>query len=544
MTQQNEPVAGTISRIKPVLIVGAGPTGLTAALELSRFGIPVRIIDKLPAPSATSRALAIQARTLELLEQRGLTAEMLLIGNRAIAASLYGSGKRLGKIQLTQIPSRYNYILLLSQAETERILRGKLESLGILVERSTELIAFSQAESSAQSGVQAGVKAILRHSDGALGELDAAFMISAEGAHSTIRRTLNLAFKGKSLKQNYVLADLYLDGDIPENELSIFLADDGLLAVFPMGNRRFRMIATDPEQRVSEDSEPTLEELQRVYDADAFLPARLRDMVWSSRFRINSRMLHTLRERYIFFGGDSAHIHSPAGGQGMNTGIQDMIDLGWKLALVLQGKASPELLNTYEEERLPVIRQVVARTETATDVANSESPLVHQLITHIAPLLLNQPFIQQMGTGLISEITANYRGSALSQTHRTGGDLRAGDRVPDLDVLVVQADSQPREASLHTLLDPTGLTLLVAGGEPNPFPPVWQESLKPWQSLLTTQYIRSAEPETNNAFSRSFGSGQSFLLVRPDSYLGFVSGENQLPALIDWLKRWFPPTVG
>ena len=535
--------------VKPVLIVGAGPTGMTAAMELSRFGVPVRIVDKLLTPSTTSRALAVQARTLELFEQRGLIQEMLQIGNPGRSATIYGNGKTLGKVHLGEIKSRYNYILLISQGETERILRKQLDRQGVAIERGTEMINFSQLESSSQPGLNDGVKAVLRDREGSLEELEAAYLISAEGAHSTVRHALNLQFQGKSHQQSYALADLYLDGDLPDDELSIFTAAHGFLGVFPMGNRHFRFIATDPEQHEKTDDDPALAELQKLYDADSHIPVRLRDLTWSSRFQINSRMLHTLREDRIFFGGDAAHVHSPAGGQGMNTGIQDMIDLSWKLAMVWQGKATPELLNIYEEERLPIIRSIVSKTEAATDALNSDSPIVYQLITHIAPVLLNTQFVQQLSTGLISEVAANYRASSLSQTHQARGNLRAGDRLPDMDVLVWNSDSsgdaQPREARLYEILDPSYFTLLLVSAENTTnLPLTWKEQLSPWQKILKTQRIASAltPKEATVQFDSFFGSGQSLLLVRPDSYLGFVGGQD-VSALIKWLNQWFPPTA-
>jgi hypothetical protein len=234
----------------------------------------------------------------------------------------------------------------------------------------------------------------------------------------------------------------------------------------------------------------------------------------------------------------------------MNTGIQDMIDLSWKLAMVWQGKAVPELLNTYEEERLPIIRSIVSRTEAATDALSSDSPIVHQLVTHIAPVLLNTHFVQQLSTGLISEVASNYRASSLSQTHHARGNLRAGDRVPDMDVLVWNLDSsgdtQPRKAHLYEILDPSRFTLLIAGGESTTdLPPTWEEQLSPWHGFLKIQRIASAltQPEAKVQFDRSFGRGQSLVLVRPDSYLGFVGNQDALPALTEWLSRWFPPAA-
>ena len=260
-------------------------------------------------------------------------------------------------------------------------------------------------------------------------------------------------------------------------------------------------------------------------------------------------MLHTLRSHRIFFGGDAAHIHSPAGGQGMNTGIQDMINLSWKLAMVYQGKATPELLNTYEEERLPIIRAIVSRTEAATDALNSDNPIVHQFIALIAPVLLNTHFVQQLSTGLISEVAANYRASSLSQTHHDRGNLRAGDRVPDLDVSVWDSDSgnaQPREAHLYNLLDPSHFTLLLVGdrNKPDDLPP-WEEQLSPWQRILSAKRITSipTQGKAKVQFHSCFGSDRSFILVRPDSYVGFVGDRDALPALIKWLNQWFSSTA-
>ena len=543
----NEQDKRTTSSPRPVLIVGAGPTGMTAAMELSRLGVPVRIVDKLVSPSTTSRALAVQTRTLELFEQRGLIQEMLQIGNKGTAVTIYGDGKRLGKVHLEEIKSRYNFIILIPQSETERILREQLLRQDVEIERGTEMIAFAQSESSAQPE-QGGLKAVLRNHEGELEELEAAYLISAEGSHSLVRRTLNLQFQGKSIDQNYALADLHLDGDLPDDELLLFTSAHGFMAVFPMGDRHFRFMATDPDQHAND--EPTLEKLQKLYDENSHIPARLRDMTWSSQFRINSRMLHTLRERRIFFGGDAAHIHSPAGGQGMNTGIQDMIDLSWKLAMVWHGKAAPELLNTYEEERLPIIRSIVSSTEAATDTLNSDSMIVHQLITFLTPVFLNTHLVQQLSTGILSEVAANYRKSSLSQTYHIHGNLQAGDRMPDMDVLTWNLDSlsdtQTCKMHLYEILNPSCFTLLVAGSESTTdLPATWKEQIEPWHGFLKLQRIApvSTQPEAKMQFDRAFGSSQSLFLVRPDSYLGFVGNQNALSALTEWLGRWFPPTA-
>jgi 2-polyprenyl-6-methoxyphenol hydroxylase-like FAD-dependent oxidoreductase len=241
-------------------------------------------------------------------------------------------------------------------------------------------------------------------------------VICAEGSHSSIRHTLNLDFKGKSLEQSYALADLHIDGELPEDSLSIFVVERGFLGLFPMGQRRFRMISTDPQHQAVSASDPSLAEMQRLYDAHCHIREVLHDVAWTSRFRVNSRMLHSFRSGRVFFGGDSAHVHSPAGGQGMNTGIQDMINLCWKLALVYRGHAQNALLDPYTEERHPVIDRLLNTTEKATDAMNSQGRIAHQIMTHVAPLVLDSKRARELGSRILSQVKFEYRSSSLSHT--------------------------------------------------------------------------------------------------------------------------------
>jgi 2-polyprenyl-6-methoxyphenol hydroxylase-like FAD-dependent oxidoreductase len=511
-----------MSASKPILIVGAGPTGLTAATELSRFGVPVRIVDRLPVRSRTSRALAVHARTLELLGQRGVGADMIRLGNPATRVSLFGDSKLLGRLDLTRVPSRHNFVLMLSQAETERLLEERLQAQGVEVERGTELIAHENRRDPA-----AGVRAVLRNGAGELEELEAAYVISAEGAHSSMRTTAGLPFDGHASAQRYALGDLSLETELPDSDMSIFIGRHGFLAAFPMGNRRFRFIATDPSRT---ESEPTLEELQSLYNAVAPVPARMHDLNWSSRFRINSRVLGTLRAGNVFFGGDAAHVHSPAGGQGMNTGIQDMINLSWKLALVTQGIADPRLLATYSTERLHVIKSIVSRTERATDALNSDSALLHRAITVGASVMLSRGKTQTTGPKVISQTAANYRRSAASQPSGGPGPLRGGDRIPDIAVTPLD-DGEGQPVPLYELLDPTGFTLLVIGDAD---PTGVERRLDGWP--VTILRIAAAGPGRDGA--ASLGGAPSFVLVRPDAYAAVVCTAFQ--AVEGWLRTWLP----
>ena len=525
--------------LRTVLIVGAGPTGMMAALELSRFGIPVRLVEKKAEPETTSRAIGVQARTLELLEQRGLASSLVTLGNRGLTGSIYGDGKRIFRLDFEQIDSKYHYLLFVSQAETEKILREALEKAGVKAERNVTMIAFAQDEH------DTNVTATLQHSDGSLERFDCPYMIEAEGAHSKARTTLDLEFEGRSLVEDYALGDLYIDGDLVDSDFHIFSSEHGFMGLFPMGNRRFRLIASNPISRPSKKTSPSLEELQQIYNQRSHIPARFRDMSWSSWFRINSRMIHHLRVRRVFLGGDSAHIHSPAGAQGMNTGMQDMINLGWKMALVMKGQAKPKLLDTYSADRVPVIKGVLHKTENLTHAIGSENTVFRSVFTHLAPWIVSIDLVQQNSTQGMSQLALNYRDSPLSVSHGHAGNLRAGDRVPDLPVALLNregsADQQPEAATIFGLMDPSTFTLFYSNiTEPAKTHSEIVGAVGSWHYLMRGHQI-AAVKNNDEEFQRLFGASSSILLVRPDGYVAFTGTEKSVPELAKFCKQWLVP---
>ena len=521
-----------------VLIIGAGPTGLTAALELSRMGISVRIVDKMPQPATSSRAIGVQARTLELFEQRGLVQEMLEKGNRGVAGSIYGEGKRIFRLEFAHNGSQYGYMLFISQAETEATLRRALEQHHVTIERGVEFIALAQSEHGDT------VTAIVKHPDGSLEEIHAEYLIDSEGAHSVSRTTLNLQFSGKTRAEDYALGDLYIDGDIPDSDFHIFSSQYGFMGLFPMGNRRFRLIASNPLSKPGKDTVPSLEEIQKIYDQRSHIPARFHDMSWSSWFRINSRMVDHLRVGRVFLGGDSAHIHSPAGAQGMNTGIQDMINLCWKLALVLHGKADTKLLDTYEEDRVPVIRDVLSKTEGLTDAIGSESALFRSVFSHIAPWIVGTEVVQESSTERMSQLSLHYRESPLSVSHHAPAGLRAGDRVPNMPVQLVggqgSATQGPAADTLFHLLSTDRFTLLFANlKDPDATHHAVQSALASWKDVVQTCSIAPAAA-SEAQFKGVFGTEPSLTLVRPDGYAAFLGTDDSLDPLVRYLGTWLP----
>ena len=519
-----------------VIIVGAGPTGMTAAMELARHGIPVRLIEKTAEPATTSRAVGVQARTLELFEQRGMVDQMIARGNRGVAGSIYDAGKRTFRLEFNRIDSKYNYMLFISQAETEAVLRDALAKQGVMIERELELHALSQSDRGDT------VTTVLKHKDGSLESATYDYLIDTEGTHSIVRTTLGLQFKGKTRDESYALGDLYIEGNLPETDFHIFSSKYGFMGLFPMGRGRFRIIASNPISKPSKNTAPSLEELQQIYNQRSHIPLRFHDMSWSSWFRINSRMIETLRAGRIFLGGDSSHIHSPAGAQGMNTGIQDMINLTWKLALVIKGEATSKLLDTYSDERVPVIRNVLTKTEGLTNAIGSENPVFRSVFDHIAPWIVSTEFVLENSTERMSQLSLNYRESPLSVADGRPGEIHAGDRIPD--VLFVQLskpgeDAHELQTNLFRLLSPDRFTLLYANiTSPEETHKQVQSLLSSWERLVQGYQV-SGVRENERPFRRVFGKDLAILLIRPDGYVAFTGSGHSVPALANYLEQWF-----
>jgi 2-polyprenyl-6-methoxyphenol hydroxylase-like FAD-dependent oxidoreductase len=521
--------------LKPVLIAGAGPTGMMAAIELSRFNIPVRLIDKNDTPETTSRAIGVQARTLELLEQRGLASSLVKLGNPGRALSIYGDGKRILRLDFERISSKYNYLLFVSQVDTENVLREALDKAGVTIERNLTFLALGQADRDTK------LTAVLQRKDGSLEQVECSYLIDAEGAHSTARGTVGLHFEGKSLVEDYALGDLHIDGDLVETDFHIFSSEHGFFGLFPMGARRFRLMASNPIGKPSKGTGPSLEELQQIYDQRSHVPARFRDMTWSSWFRINSRMVGRLQVGRVFLGGDSAHIHSPAGAQGMNTGMQDMVNLCWKLALVMKGQAKPELLETYTKERVPVIQNLLKKTEGLTHAIGSENTLFRSVFNYVAPWLVSMENIQQNSTEHMSQLAVNYRESPLSSSSGHSGELRAGDRLPDFPVTVLNrkssAQQQPRQATIFSLLNPSRFTLLYSNiPDPAKIHSQIQNAIGPWHYLMDRRQI--APIPGQHGFDKYLGASPSIVLMRPDGYVAFTGSDTSVAKLAEYCDKW------
>lgn len=398
-----------------ILIVGAGPVGLTMAVELSRFGVDIRIIEKSPHPTETSRALVIWSRTLELFDRAGCTPALLEAGLKGHGASLRAGQTVLGRPRFDDIASVYNFALMIPQRDTERLLIEHLRSLGVEVERQVELVSFSKRED--------GIQAVLGHADGRHETVSAPWLLGCDGAHSAVRHGLNVEFPGSTQDDDWLIADVRLDGEHapPADEISIYFHHEGPFVIFPLPGRRARIIATRGKTDTAHPRpDPVMADVQALIEQRAGGGFVASDPVWLTNFRINERKVSQYRYGRILLAGDAAHIHSPAGGQGMNTGMQDAINLAWKLAMVVQGDAGERLLDSYSPERSTVGDMVLRNATALTDVATLTNPAAQAARNLVARLLLGfQPVRHEMAATM-SEVDIAYRKSPLS-SGRHGG---------------------------------------------------------------------------------------------------------------------------
>src|ERR1700738_4566833 len=409
-----------------VLIIGARPTGLVLALWLTKLGVRVRIIDKTAEPGTTSRALAVQARTLELYRQLDLTEAVVAPGHRVPAVNLWVKGEAAARVAFGSVGSDltpYPFLHIFPQDRHERLLIERLEALGVRVERRTELVHFAEQNNR--------VTALLRGPDGQEVDCAAAYIAGCDGARSIVRETIGTGFPGGTYRQLFYVADVEAAGPALNGELHIDLDDADFLGVFPLaGQGRARLIGTVRDERAEH---PETLAFKDVSDrAINHLKVRVDKVNWFSTYHVHHRVAQHFRKGRAFLIGDAAHIHSPAGGQGMNTGIGDAINLAWKLAAVLAGRAGDNLLDSYEAERIGFARRLVATTDRVFSFATADGKIADILRTRVAPVLVPMAAafdaVREFMFRTVSQITLNYRHGPLSRG--AAGQVHGGDRLP------------------------------------------------------------------------------------------------------------------
>lgn len=421
-----------LSMSPQVLVVGAGPVGLTMAAELARYGVSVRIIEKAPTRTDKSKALVLWSRTLELLDRAGCSHAFVSAGHKVDGANILAGTKLIAHASIATVESPYRYALMLPQSDTERLLDEHLNSLGVRVEREVELATFVESEGH--------VVATLRHADGRNEQLNADWLLGCDGAHSTVRHTLGLEFLGNTLESHWILADVHLRGfPFPESEIATFWHADGVLVFFPISPGRFRVIANiEAPAGGGKAPDPTLADVQAIVDHRGPGNIFLSDPIWLAAFRINERKVADYRKGRVLLVGDAAHVHSPAGGQGMNTGMQDAMNLAWKLAMVCRGACHDgPLLDSYSIERSAIGAQVLAAAGRLTALGIMKNQAAQALRNLVGRLVLGLAPVQRKLVNQMTEVSIGYDESPLNgpslhglTMHGLASGPQPGRRVP------------------------------------------------------------------------------------------------------------------
>jgi 2-polyprenyl-6-methoxyphenol hydroxylase-like FAD-dependent oxidoreductase len=468
-----------------VLIVGAGPVGMTAASELARYGIPVRIVDKAPQRTDKSKALVVWSRTLELLDRGpGGSGPFIDAGFKALAVNIVAKdGELMGRVTMDSVKSPYPYGLMLPQSETERLLEERLAGLGVTVERRVEVLGYKSMD--------AGVEVTLRHPDGQEEVVAAEWLLGCDGAHSVVRHNLGVPFAGETMDSDWMLADIHMSGyPFPDSEPSVYWHHDGAFVIFPISPGRYRVLADLPATAAAVAPEPTLEQVQAIIDRRGPGGLKAFDPIWLAGFRINGRKVANYRSARVFLLGDAAHVHSPAGGQGMNTGMQDAFNLAWKLALVARGTCDEHLLDSYSAERSAVGDEVLKAAERLTLIGTMKNPALQSIRNLVGHFAFGFPPVQHAFADSMTEVAIGYPDSPLNGPGLRGGSgPKPGERVC-----------------------PTGDKFPVGSGE-KPLFALFAEENGAVANLLQ-RFNGVLEPELRTPFSRD-----GIWLVRPDGYV-------------------------
>jgi 2-polyprenyl-6-methoxyphenol hydroxylase-like FAD-dependent oxidoreductase len=485
-----------------VLIVGAGPVGLTLACELTRYRVPVRIVDKTSQRTDKSKAIVLWSRTLELLDRgdRGsspfVEAGFKVDGVNIVAAD----GAVVGHVKMDSAPSPYPYALMLPQSDTERLLEERLQRLGVSVERSTEATALA-------IGAE-GVEATLRRADGGEETVHADWLAGCDGAHSIVRHTLAAPFSGETMNSDWILADVHMKGyPFADTEVAVYWAREGVLPIFPISPGRYRIIANIPPSGEDHPPDPTVEEIAAIVEQRGPKGVSLFDPIWLSGFRINSRKVVNYRSGRVFLTGDAAHIHSPAGGAGMNTGMQDAFNLAWKLALAIHGTCGEALLDTYSPERSGVGDEVLKNTARLTAIGTLRNPVAEELRNIVGRFALGLASVRHALVDNMSQVSVGYPESPMNGRGHGSLHPEPGQRAaPIAGAPPFGAGEEPR------------FTLLAASS------PAVAGVLSSFPKLLNDAL--GTPPAPNGVW-----------LIRPDGYVAATAPVNNLSSISDVLGR-------
>jgi len=489
-----------------VLVVGAGPTGLTLAAQLLARGIHARVIDKSEGPATQSRALGIQARTLELLDTMGLADAFIDQGHRVRRLRWYAGQRNLLDLDLARNGSRYGFTLHLPQSQTETLLRARVQELGGTIEQGVELVRLAERGDA--------VDATLRDAAGRDIQVSAGYVVGCDGAHSRVRREIGFPFEGQPYPQDWLLADVALDGAGDDDAVHAFFRPNGTpLVCIPMGGQRWRLVMANAGDRGGQP--PTFAEIQELVAERAPRPIQVSDPEWLASFRCHLRSTSSYRRGRVLLAGDASHIHSPAGGQGMNTGMLDAHNLAWKLALVVDGRAPHALLDTYGQERVPVASGVLELTDKIVGLLTMRSRAKRAVRDTVIPVVSRLPVVQRRAASKLSQLLVAYPRSPLVQPGGHGRGPKPGDRFPDVEVR-----GEHGTARLHHLLGSGRHMLIVSGAG----------ARGALEAAGVGRYANLVDVVGGDLRS-------GFALIRPDGILAARGSARDAHHVVDYLRR-------
>ena len=503
--------------ITDVLIVGAGPTGLALTCQLIRYGVDFVIIDKKETTTPYSKAIGVQARTLEIYEQIGLADKLIAQGLIAEKARMFAGGKLRGEIEFNELGkgmSPYPYVLLVEQGKHEALVYDHIKRQGKDIRWQCELESFKQDA----DGVSATIKTALGETE----TIKAKYLVGCDGSKSLVRHALGLTFEGSTFERLFYVADVQIEWAFGHDALQGCLMRNSLLAFFPMtGEKQYRIVGTFPQEFERDEGDVLYDEIEERIRLDAEIDFDITKVNWFSTYKVHTRHVNKFAIGRCFLAGDSAHIHTPAGAQGMNTGIQDSYNLAWKMALVLQGKANEKLLDSYNTERLENAHNLMETTDRFFNLVASPNPFFVFFRLYIFPYIANLAFnlnaVKRFVFPRISQIAINYRSSLLSK-NRGVFKVKAGDRMPYFEVYNQSIYDRMHEAKFH---------LLVFGGDGFATVDDDLEELLDVRNLALTTEV-----------AEIFGSDKPFIaLLRPDNYIGLISNDISAAAVHTYLDK-------
>jgi 2-polyprenyl-6-methoxyphenol hydroxylase-like FAD-dependent oxidoreductase len=510
-----------------VLIVGAGPTGLMLANQLGRRGVRATIIDRHDGPALQSRAMAVHARTLEIYAQLGLAERAVALGRPGNGANMWVQGKLKARIPFKDMGkdlSPFPYVLMLGQDENERILGERLRQWGVEVQWKTELVALEQKATH--------VSATIKTAEGATQTIDAAYVAGCDGGRSGVRQMNGIGFPGAPYEHSFFVADTEATGPMVPDELNVQLWRSGFHLYFPMrGKDRWRVIGILPKE-LEKASELTFEDLAPSLVRESRGALTFTKCFWFSTYRIHHRCTERFRDRRCFLLGDAAHVHSPMGGQGMNTGLQDAYNLAWKLALVVKGQADEALLDSYEAERMPVAHRLLETTDRAFQRVVSDGWLARIFRMHVIPkaaaFAMSSQRVRKAAFRVLSQTGISYPESPLSRTLGVPAKQgpRAGDRFPWL-TLKFGSDAPPED--LFKRLDDRCFNLIVIG---QPAPAAGSFGLG---DLLRVHAV-PLDDDNARALATVSIAAPAFYLLRPDGHIGLAGTRFDAAEVTRWLR--------